>query len=74
MQSIKVVRESLGRVSRPVSEEQYERAVHRARELLQFPVHRWSGDDRDGRRLTVVWVAGPVTGKLFSAYEISGEA
>lgn len=38
---------------------------------MKSPVHRWSGEDRDGRPITVWWVTGPRTGRLFGAYEIS---
>lgn len=34
-------------------------------------VHIWSGLDRSGQPLRVVWVAGRLTGQEFSAYEIA---
>jgi len=37
-----------------------------------LPVHAWSGEDRDGKPLAVVWVAGKRAGQLFSAFEITG--
>ena len=36
--------------------------------------YEWSGTDRDGRPLIVVWWAGRRAGQLFSAYEITQAA
>lgn len=59
------------RTERHVTEAELRRDLDHADRAL-LPVHRWTGDDRSGQPLTVVWVAGPETGALFSAYEISG--
>jgi hypothetical protein len=35
-------------------------------------VHTWTGKDRDGAPLMVMWTVGPVTGQALSVYEIPG--
>lgn len=40
-------------------------------EHMRHPVHEWSGEDRDGRPLAVVWVEGRHSGAVLSAYEIA---
>jgi hypothetical protein len=67
----KTIIERSWRWLREISEADLRYDLDRAREM-SLPVHRWSGEDRDGRPFTVVWVAGPGTGAVFSAYEISG--
>ena len=37
-----------------------------------YPVHRWSGEGRDGQPMEIVWVTTPHAGELLSAYEITG--
>lgn len=37
-----------------------------------LPVHAWTGEDREGSALVVVWVAGKRAGQLLSAFEITG--
>ncbi len=59
------------RAERRIGEGEFARDMDHA-DRMNLPVHRWSGEDRPGRPLTVVWVAGSRTGTLFSAYEISG--
>lgn len=55
---------------RPISEAQFAQDMETAERSL-WPVHTWAGEDRDGQPFTVVWVARPTSGALFSAYEIT---
>lgn len=71
--SSKTIVERSWRWAHEISEAAFTADMDHADRMV-LPVHRWSGEDRDGRPLTVVWVAGPETGALFSAYEISGGA
>jgi len=59
------------RMARHITEAEFTADMSHAERML-LPVHRWSGEDRNGQPLSVVWVAGPETGALFSAYEITG--
>lgn len=63
--------EHTGLRSRPIGEGEFTRDMDSA-DRAGFPVHRWSGKDREGRPFTVVWVAGRRAHALLSAYEITG--
>lgn len=60
-----------GRIQRDItlSEFQYDMEKFKA---LDLRVHLWQGKDAQGQPLSVAWVAGPQTGRLFSWYEITG--
>ncbi|CAL9369892.1 hypothetical protein [Streptomyces sp. enrichment culture] len=36
---------------------------------MALSVHEWSGEDRDGRPMTITWVQTP-NGRLLASYEI----
>jgi hypothetical protein len=57
---------------RQVTTEAYRRDLAYAHEMA-LDVHEWRGRDRDGRAVTVVWVATP-SGRLLATYEITGRA
>jgi len=65
------IKEWDGRMWRPSSEAEMAYALDKADGML-FPVHRWSGEDRSGNPLTIVWVAGPRAGRVLHVFEISG--
>lgn len=39
---------------------------------LEHPVYSWTGENRDGRPIAIIWFAGRRAGKLFTAFEITG--
>lgn len=73
MKSTTNIIERCGRFAHPVTEAEFTCDMDSA-DHAGIPVHRWSGADREGRPLTVVWIAGPATGRVLSTYEITGGA
>lgn len=59
------------RMRREITRSDFNADMDKAK-VMDLRVHEWTGKDRSGTPLTVAWVAGPQTGTLFSAYEISG--
>lgn len=57
------------RLNREITAERYMWDIDYAKRMGEL-VRSWSGLDRDGQPLRVVWVAGRLTGQEFSAYEI----
>lgn len=56
------------RLRRSITPEAYRRDLAYAHEMA-LDAHWWSGEDRDGRPLTIAWVQTP-NGRLLAAYEI----
>jgi hypothetical protein len=56
-----------------VSRQAYLRDLAYAKDL-GFPVCEWTGEDIEGKPLTVSWVTAGADGSLLSAYEIQGRA
>jgi hypothetical protein len=65
-----VVHEVGWKLRRLVTPEAYRRDVAYAAEQA-LNVHEWTGEDRNGRPMTIAWVQTP-NGRQLTAYEIQG--
>lgn len=65
-----VIRERTWRNPKPISEATFKADMGYA-EQLHAKIYTWTGEDREGKPLAVVWIAGPNVGQLFSAYEFT---
>jgi hypothetical protein len=65
-----IVHEAGWRLRREVRFSVYRRDLAYAAEMA-LNVHEWTGEDRDGRPMDIVWVQIP-NGRQLAAYEIQG--
>lgn len=65
-----IVHEVGWKLRRKVQYSAYRRDLAYAAEMA-LNAHEWSGEDRDGRPMTIAWVESP-NGRVLAAYEIQG--